>query len=303
METDVQNNETYEHLIDLFLDDAWMQSGLSANTLAAYRQDLRQFGLWIEEGGLDIFQLDSADVSEYIFSRAQRSSNRTAARSLSSIKRFYRYLLLDDIVDHDPCANVVAPAIGKPLPKSLSESDVERLIDAPDSDAALGCRDRAMLETLYATGLRVTELVELKLAQLDLTVGVCRVLGKGSKERLVPLGDEAMEWMDRYLRFHRSDILRGRMSDAVFVTNQAKPMTRQGFWLNIKRYASVAGIDGSLSPHTLRHAFATHLIDHGADLRSVQMLLGHSSLSTTQIYTYVAQTRLRNLHREHHPRG
>ncbi|NKB75860.1 MAG: site-specific tyrosine recombinase XerD [Gammaproteobacteria bacterium] len=303
METKAVTESCHDQLIDQFLDGVWMQSGLSENTLSAYRQDLKLFGLWISERDLDSLQIKSTDLSEYIFWRAQHSSNRSAARSLSSIKRFYRHLLLEEMIQHDPCSNVVAPTIGRSLPKSLSESDVERLIDAPDVDTDLGCRDRAMLETLYATGLRVTELVGLKLSQLDLTVGVCRVIGKGSKERLVPLGDEATEWVERYIQFHRANTLSGRMSEAIFVTNQARAMTRQGFWLNIKRYALIAGISDSLSPHTLRHAFATHLIDHGADLRSVQMLLGHSNLSTTQIYTYVAQARLRSLHQEHHPRG
>ncbi len=290
-------------MIELFLDAIWMESGLSENTLSAYRNDLTQFFIWIDANGLSPTSLSAEAVARFISHRAAKLSNRSAARSLSSIKRFYNYLLQENKIDHDPCANVVTPAIGKSLPTSLSEDDVTKLIGAADITTALGMRDRAMIETLYASGMRVSELVGLPLNQIDLTVGVCHVTGKGNKERLLPLGDDAREWIARYRNEARSDILGARQSAALFVSRRGSAISRQGFWQNLKRYARIAGIASRLSPHTLRHAFATHLLNHGADLRSVQMLLGHSSLSTTQIYTYIAQARLKALHRQHHPRG
>ncbi len=290
-------------LIDQFLDSVWMESGLSKNTLSAYRSDLNQFIKWADSESLDLLALGPDSVMKYVSRRSLQSSNRSAARSLSSIKRFYKFLLQENRLDHDPCANVVAPAIGRPLPKSLSENDVEKLIQAPDPSAVLGIRDRAMIETLYATGMRVSELVGLPVSQVDLTVGVCKVTGKGNRERLVPLGDDAREWISHYKKEARPDILGPRQSSFMFVTRNGTAMSRQGFWQNLKRYSRIAGISSALSPHTLRHAFATHLLNNGADLRSVQMLLGHSSLSTTQIYTYVAQARLKELHKQHHPRG
>lgn len=290
-------------LIDLFLDAVWMESGLSNNTLSAYRNDLTQFFVWVFAKGLSPITLSTKSVALFISERALKSSNRSAARSLSSIKRFYNYLLRENKIDHDPCANVVSPSIGKSLPKTLSEADIEKLIQAPNITTALGIRDRAMIETLYATGMRVTELIGLPTNQIDLTVGVCRIIGKGNKERLVPLGDDAVEWITRYLKEARLDILGSAQSIALFITRRGTAMSRQGFWLNLKRYALGTDISSQLSPHTLRHAFATHLLNNGADLRSVQMLLGHSNLSTTQIYTYIAQARLQELHKQHHPRG
>lgn len=289
-------------LVDEFLDSAWLQSGLSDNTLAAYRNDLTQFVHYLHRHHGGLLSADAEWVRRYLSMRARRHSNRSAARSLSSIKRFYRHALAQGLIADDPCAEVTPPALGRPLPKSISEAQVERLINAPDTACALGLRDRAMLETLYASGLRVSELVNLEMNQLDLTAGVCRAFGKGGKERLVPLGEAAVDWLGRYLAEARGELIGQHQSAAVFVTRRGAAMTRQAFWRNLRRYAAIAGV-ADLSPHTLRHAFATHLLNHGADLRSVQMLLGHSSVSTTQIYTHVAGERLKALHRRHHPRG
>ena len=228
---------------------------------------------------------------------------RSTARLLSSLRRFYQYLLREGMITDDPTAQIESPKLGRPLPKSLTEEQVEKLLQAPDAETALGLRDRAMLETLYATGLRVSELVGLTLQQANLQAGVVKVIGKGDKERLVPLGEEAVEWLQRYLNEERSKLLHGQTSDALFPTARGAAMTRQAFWHNLKRYTHLAGIETHLSPHTLRHAFATHLLNHGADLRVVQMLLGHVDLSTTQIYTQVARERLKQLHAQHHPRG
>jgi integrase/recombinase XerD len=292
-----------DDLIDRFLDYIWMESGLSKNTLAAYRNDIQLYWKWAREQRVKVMKVDSDTIADYISSRVANSSSRSAARSLSSLKRFYRYLLLDEMIAHDPCSDVVVPAATKTLPKSVSEQDVEKLLEAPDENTDLGVRDRTMIETLYATGMRVSELVTLPISSVDTISGVCRVTGKGNKERLVPLGADACDWINRYLDHARPGIIGSGLSPAVFITRRGNAISRQGFWQNLKRYAKIAGIDVALSPHTLRHAFATHLINHGADLRSVQMLLGHSSLSTTQIYTYVAQARLQQLHMAHHPRG
>ena len=232
-----------------------------------------------------------------------RARPRSTARLLSSLRRFYQYLLREQLITDDPTAQIESPKLGRPLPKSLTEEQVEKLLQAPDAETALGLRDRAMLETLYATGLRVSELVGLTLQQANLQAGVVKVIGKGDKERLVPLGEEAVEWLQRYLNEARAKLLHGQISDALFPTARGAAMTRQAFWYNLKRYTRVAGIETHLSPHTLRHAFATHLLNHGADLRVVQMLLGHVDLSTTQIYTQVARERLKQLHAQHHPRG
>ena len=282
------------------MDGIWLQSGLSENTLKAYRADLLNFCKWAKGS---LMAQSTSTVTEYIVNRADTSSSRTANRSLSTLKRFYRYALTEGWIDHDPCAQVIALAMGKPLPKSISEKEVESLINAPNINTDLGLRDRAMFETLYATGLRVSELVNLSLDQLDLQAGVCRVMGKGSKERLVPLGEVALHWLKEYIDHGRASLLGNRQSYAVFVSSRGKAMSRQAFWQHIKKYALLANIKTHLSPHTLRHAFATHLLNHGADLRSVQMLLGHSNLSTTQIYTHVARARLKNMHQQHHPRG
>ncbi len=289
--------------LDTFLDAVWLESGLSANTLASYRLDLQHFARYASSAGHSLLGIDRDVMRDYLDVRGESSSRRTVSRSLSTLKRFYRYYLAEGAIKLDPTADMSSPQIGKSLPKSLSEEDVERLIAAPDITNSLGLRDRAMLETLYATGLRVSELVSLTVTEIDLVAGFCRVFGKGSKERLVPLGEQSVSWIERYLSESRDELLSNHVSDAVFLTRRAKAMSRQGFWQNIKRYALKAGINSSLSPHTLRHAFATHLLNHGADLRSVQMLLGHSNLSTTQIYTHVANARLQLLHQQHHPRG
>lgn len=298
-----------DQLVDEFLDAAWLQAGLSDNTLAAYRADLRKFAAWLRRRDGRLLAADGGQISAYLGDRAALQSARSAARALSALKRFYRFAAAAERIARDPTAEVAAPAVGRKLPVTLSESEVEALLAAPAAATALGARDRAMLETLYATGLRVSELVNLRLDHMDLDAGVCRVVGKGDKERLVPLGEAAIDCLRRYLAEARPDILGARQSAAVFVTRRGRALTRQAFWRNLRIHARAAGIGdggdggGALSPHQLRHAFATHLLNHGADLRSVQMLLGHSSLSTTQIYTHVAGARMKQLHRRHHPRG
>jgi len=284
--------------IDAFLDALWLQDGLSDNTLAAYRIDLQKFADWLHQRGKQLPGADANSVRQYLGERAGRSG----ARTLSALKRFYRYAVSAGIAAADPCAGARAPAAGKRLPKVLSEAEVDALLEAPGNND-LGLRDRAMLETLYASGLRVSELVGLQLRQLDLAAGLCQIIGKGGKERLTPLGEQALDWLGRYLSQSRPALLGPRQSEAVFITRRGRAMTRQAFWLNLRRYALRAGIATPLSPHTLRHAFATHLLNHGADLRSVQLLLGHASVSTTQIYTHVAAERIKALHRRHHPRG
>ena len=297
-------NQAHSQLVDRFLDMVWMESGLSQNTLNAYRTDLTLYMEWLEKNGEDsAVNPGKSSVSNFISFRAESTTNRSAARALSVLKRFYKFMLHENLINYDPCANVVAPSIGKSLPKSVSQLDVEKLISAPDINTAFGLRDRAMIEALYATGMRVSELVELEVDQIDFNVGVCRVVGKGDKERLVPLGDNARDWILDYLDNSRAEILGNKQSAAIFLSSRGKAMSRQGFWQNLKRYATIAGISTSISPHSLRHAFATHLLNNGADLRSVQMFLGHSNLSTTQIYTFVATARLKNIHQKHHPRG
>ncbi len=289
-------------LIDTFLDTLWMERGLSKNTLDAYRADLNHFAIWLQGQDMQLLNVDAATILSYL-AHASSQSVRTVARRLSSIRRLYEYLVREDRIRLNPASQVEAPRIGRSLPKSLTESEVESLLNAPDINDALGVRDRAMLELLYATGLRVSELVSITMQQVNTRQGVLRVVGKGNKERLVPMGEEASSWLQRYLQWARDDILNGRRTDDLFPSKRGKAMTRQTFWHSIKRYAVVAGINKPLSPHVLRHAFATHLVNHGADLRVVQMLLGHSDISTTQIYTHVARERLKNLHGEHHPRG
>jgi len=292
-------------IIEQFLDAIWMEHGLSENTLQAYSTDLNGFYSWLAESeAITLQQVQRAHVHDYLALRvAQNRSPRSTARLLSSLKRFYRWLLREQRLEHDPTALIEAPKIGRPLPKSLSEQEVEALLAAADTETALGLRDRAMLEVLYACGLRVSELIGLKLNQMNLKQGVVRVRGKGNKERLVPLGEEAIQWLESYLQQARNHILSKNVSEYLFITHRHKPMSRQAFWYMVKRYALLAGINYEISPHTLRHAFATHLLNHGADLRVVQMLLGHSDLSTTQIYTHVARARLQQLHAQHHPRG
>jgi integrase/recombinase XerD len=291
-------------LIDQFLDAVWLESGLSANTLTAYRTDLKKISDWLEKRKQSLDKASKPELLDYLAHTVRSGiSARSSARQLSSLRRFYRYLAREGIAESDPTSDLESPVIGKTLPKTLSESSVEQLLAAPAENTALGIRDRAMLETIYASGLRVSELVNLALSELDSTAGLVRVTGKGGRERIVPLGEEALAHLGQYLNDARPELLRGRVSEAVFVTRRGGPMSRQAFWQLIKRYATVAGVDEALSPHSLRHAFATHLLNHGADLRSVQMLLGHSNLSTTQIYTHVARARLQSLHAEHHPRG
>jgi len=287
--------------LERFLDALWLEAGLSHNTLSAYRSDLEAFSAWLKASPATASR---EQLQAYLAKCVQRGARpRSTARLLSSLRRFYQYLLREEKITDDPTAQIESPKLGRPLPKSLTEEQVEKLLQAPDAETALGLRDRAMLETLYATGLRVSELVGLTLQQANLQAGVVKVIGKGDKERLVPLGEEAIEWLQRYLNEARAKLLHGQTSDALFPTARGAAMTRQAFWHNLKRYTRVAGIATHLSPHTLRHAFATHLLNHGADLRVVQMLLGHVDLSTTQIYTQVARERLKQLHAQHHPRG
>jgi integrase/recombinase XerD len=289
-------------VIDAFLDALWMERGLSRNTLQAYRSDLARYSAWLARRRRALTEAGSADILAYLGS-GTTPSVRTTARRLSTLRRLYQYLVREGRMSADPTALVEAPRVGRPLPKSLTEKEVEALLQAPATETASGLRDRAMLELLYATGLRVSELVGLELEQVNLRQGVVRVLGKGAKERLVPLGEEAVGWMERYLREARAGLQKGRADAVLFPGGRGRPLTRQAFWHALRRYARRAGISKIVSPHVLRHAFATHLLNHGADLRVVQMLLGHSDLSTTQIYTHVARERLKRLHAEHHPRG
>ena len=298
------SKDTVEPLIARFLDAVWMERGLSSNTLAAYRADLVALSRWLMGRHLALPKTSRADLMDFIAARVHAGARpRSTARQLSSFRRFFRYLIREGLIAEDPTAQIAMPKIGRSLPRSLSESEVESLLAAPVVADPLGHRDRTMLEVLYATGLRVSELVHLKLGQINLNQGVIRVLGKGNRERLIPLGEEAVRWLKTFLEGARADILLDRSTDFLFPTRRGDRMTRQAFWHIIKRYARKASVDRDLSPHTLRHAFATHLLNHGADLRVVQMLLGHSDLSTTQIYTHVARERLKDLHSGHHPRG
>lgn len=291
-------------LIAEYLDAIWMEKGLSDNTQESYRRDLAQFSVWLNQQDRQLISVDAALVQDYLDVRLQQKlSSRTSARFLSCVRGFYRYLLRENLISENPVALVDNPKLSRPLPKSLSEADVEALLAAPDLSDPIGLRDRTMLEVLYACGLRVTELVELTMPQVNLRQNVVRVMGKGSKERLIPMGEEAAAWLARYLREARPVLLNNMPDEVVFPSTRAQAMTRQTFWYRIKHWAMVAGIKKELSPHTLRHAFATHLLNHGADLRVVQLLLGHSDLSTTQIYTHVAKLRMKQQHAQHHPRG
>ncbi|MEJ2688127.1 MAG: site-specific tyrosine recombinase XerD [Gammaproteobacteria bacterium] len=293
-----------QDVLEGFLDALWMERGLSAHTLAAYRRDLSALGLWLEQRGRTLIAARRDDLLSYLAERvAGGAKPRSTARLLSSMRSFFRYQVREGRLGEDPSARIDSPRLGRPLPGSLSEEEVDALLAAPDPDEVLGLRDRAMLEVLYACGLRVSELVTLTLEQLNPRQGVLRLFGKGNKERLVPLGEEALDWVDRYLRDARPTLMGAQLDSCLFPTARGRAMTRQAFWYRIKRHAASAGIAKPLSPHTLRHAFATHLLNHGADLRVVQVLLGHSDLSTTQIYTHVARQRLRDLHSRHHPRG
>ncbi|MCK5639493.1 MAG: site-specific tyrosine recombinase XerD, partial [Gammaproteobacteria bacterium] len=287
------------------LDALWLEHGLSDHTLSAYRRDLKGLAVWLQEdSGTGLSDARRDDLLRYIQLRVEQGMrSSTTARLLSSMRRFYRHLLREGQRKDDPSARIDSPKLAHSLPDSLTEDDVDALLMAPDLQQVLGMRDRAMLEVLYASGLRVTELISLTLSQINLRQGVVRIVGKGNKERLVPLGEEALSWLERYLEEARAELLKRQVNDVLFPTRRGGGMTRQAFWQNIKRYAQAASIKKSLSPHTLRHAFATHLLNHGADLRVVQLLLGHSNLSTTQIYTHVARERLKSLHAQHHPRG
>ena len=291
-------------VIDRFLDGLWLEDGLARNSLAAYRRDLTLFATWLADAeARDLSQSRALDVQGYMLARHAASKATSANRRLAVFRRFFRWGLRERLVTEDPTLRLRPARQAVRVPKTLTEAQVDALLRSPDVDTALGLRDRAMLELMYASGLRVSELVELKVVSLSLPDGVVRVMGKGSKERLVPFGDEARLWLETWLRTGRAELLQARRSDALFVTLRAAAMSRQMFWNLVRKYALVAGIVNPMSPHTLRHAFATHLLNHGADLRAVQLLLGHADISTTTIYTHVARERLRQLHAKHHPRG
>ena len=294
-----------EAQVEHYLDALWMEKGLSENTLSAYRRDLQQFASWLHaQRGATLRQASHADLLEHLGHRLQAGySARSTARFLSCARGFYQFQLRESLMSLDPSLDIDSPKLGRPLPKDLSEQDVEKLLAEPDQEDALEYRDRAMLELVYACGLRVSELVGLQMSEINLNQGVVRIFGKGGKERLVPMGEEALAWIRGFLSGARRELLGEKRTEAVFPTRRGNAMTRQAFWYRIKLYATRAGINKVISPHTLRHAFATHLINHGADLRVVQLLLGHSDLTTTQIYTHVARQRMQELHAQHHPRG
>lgn len=300
--------------IERVLDALWVERGVSRNTLDGYRSDLSLLARWFAPRGIELARAGEVDLRDYLAARGQahlvsgsdrtrRFSAGSQARLLSALRRYYRFLIRDGVRPDDPTARLHSPKLPRALPKYLDGTQVERLLEAPDAGTALGLRDRAMLELMYASGLRVSELVGLRQHQLQLDRGLVQLVGKGGKERIVPMGEPAQDWIGRYLRQSRPELAGNAQSDAVFITGRGESMGRNNFWHLIKRYARTAGITTPLSPHTLRHAFATHLLEHGADLRVVQTLLGHSDLSTTQIYTHVTRTRLRELHARHHPRG
>jgi len=289
--------------LDAFIDHLWLEDGLSKNTLESYRLDLTAFALWLPRQNKQLLTVEQADIQQYLAVKFPQSKPRSISRLIASLRRFYRYCLRENRISMDPTIQIESPKLPRSLPKSLNEDEVIALLNAPNLSEPAGLRDRAMLELLYACGLRVSELVSIRTTEVSVSDGVVRVTGKGSKTRLVPMGEEAADWISRYLKEVRGDILQKRLSDALFVTNRGEAMTRQAFWYAIKRYALMAGITKQMSPHVLRHAFATHLLNHGADLRVVQMLLGHADISTTQIYTHVARERLKQLHAVHHPRG
>ena len=293
-------------LLDEFCDNLWLEDGLSRNTLDSYRRDLIKFSTWLEkQRNATVLQATHSDIQGYLalLVVVQKAKSSSTGRNISSLKRLFRYLVRQGKISADPTLQIDTPKLPRNLPKSLTEQDVEQLLAVPDVQTPLGLRDRTMFEVLYATGLRVSELVTLRITQVSMDMGVVRVMGKGSKERLVPLGEEALDWLHRYMADGRGVLLGRQQTDALFVTARGEGMTRQMFWYLIRKYAMQGGLHKPLSPHTLRHAFATHLLNHGADLRVVQMLLGHSDISTTQIYTHVARQRLKSLHAMHHPRG
>jgi integrase/recombinase XerD len=290
-------------LLEQFSDSLLIEDGLSKNTLLAYQRDLNALDSWLLEKKSTLLEASAKELQDYIAQRHLDSKATSSNRRLTVIRRFYRYLIRERLRHDDPTLPIKAARQPMRFPKSLSEAQVESLINAPNTQTAMGLRDRAMMEVLYASGLRVSELVLLKTIEVSLNEGILRVFGKGSKERLVPIGEQAIDWVTMYLNGARAELLKGQISEALFVTQRGGAMTRQMFWVLIKKYALIAGIDVPLSPHTLRHAFATHLLNHGADLRVVQLLLGHSDISTTQIYTHIARERLRTLQQQHHPRG
>ena len=291
-------------IIDQFIDHLWLEDGLSKNTLNSYRFDLTLFADWLsKDGNIDLIHVSQSEIQQYLAYKFPTSQARSISRLLATLRRLYRFLLREKKIDQDPTLKIQSPKTPKTLPKSLNELEVESLLKAPNLKLQMGIRDRAMLELLYACGLRVTELVSILLTEVIISDGIIRVTGKGNKTRLVPMGEDALDWVQQYIDDARHDILKKKASKFLFVTSRGGAMTRQAFWYLIKKYALVANIDTPLSPHVLRHAFATHLINHGADLRVVQMLLGHSDISTTQIYTHVARERLKKIHQEHHPRG
>jgi integrase/recombinase XerD len=297
-------SKSAEAIIDKFLDAIWMERGLSANTLGAYRADLVALRRWLAERDASLVYATRSDLLAFIAWRTEQGAKpRSTARQLSSFRRFFRFLLRENMIKEDPTIKIDMPRIGRSLPQSLTEGEVESLLAAPNVSDPLGHRDRTMLEVLYATGLRVSELINLKQSEINLNQGVLRIVGKGDRERLIPLGEEAQNWIRDFIAGPRSEILLERQTDYLFPTRRGDRMTRQAFWHIIKRYSKQADISSKMSPHTLRHAFATHLLNNGADLRVVQMLLGHSDLSTTQIYTHVARTRMKEMHSQHHPRG
>lgn len=297
--------ESDDVIIERFLDAMWMERGLSENTLSSYRNDLMKLLAWLQQASLSLMQVTTDDLQSYqqwLFDKDYKQTSR--ARMVSAIRRVFQYLHREKMRDDDPSAMLVSPKLPKRLPKDLSEAQVDALLDAPDVNDPIELRDKAMLELLYATGLRVTELVTLTMENISLRQGVVRITGKGDKERLVPMGENAVDWIEQFIATGRPQLLGEKSSDVLFPSRRARQMTRQTFWHRIKHYAVLAGIDAdTLSPHVMRHAFATHLLNYGADLRVVQMLLGHSDLSTTQIYTHVATERLKQLHQTHHPRG
>jgi integrase/recombinase XerD len=296
----------WQQQIDIYLDALWMEKGFAQNTLSSYRSDLLGFARWLGDSAIcsTLAGVQQYNIERYLgFKLAAGSTARSCARLLSCLRGYYQWLYREGVIQLDPTIDVESPKLGKPLPKTLTEADVESLLAAPDLDETLGLRDRAMLELLYACGLRVTELVSLTISQVSFNQGVLRIMGKGSKERLIPMGEEAQYWLQRYMRQTRPELMGEKQGDVVFPSKRGQVMTRQTFWHRIKHHALTAGISKPISPHTVRHAFATHLLNHGADLRVVQLLLGHSDLSTTQIYTHVAQARMQELHAAHHPRG
>lgn len=300
----VDSGAASQAMIDEFCDTLWLEDGLAKNSLEAYRRDMRLFAQWLQaERGKNLLAAHADDLHAYFAARHADTKATSANRRLAVLKRFYQLALRQNKISDDPCLRMKSAKQAPRFPKTLSEAQVEALLEAPDVNSPLGLRDRTMLELMYASGLRVSELVLLKSLEVGMNEGVLRVTGKGSKTRLIPFGEEARAWIERYLKQARPVILNGQVDDALFVTARGGAMTRQMFWILIKKYALRADINAPLSPHTLRHAFATHLLNHGADLRVVQLLLGHADISTTQIYTHVARERLKKLHAQHHPRG